>query len=67
MMRVKYDVSSLFKSFIPMILNQFEKHIQIVRSNNGSEFKIAFMENYTKFIGFFIKVLSIYTTSEWRG
>lgn len=38
LLRVKSDVSSVLKTFIFMILNQFEKHIKVFRYDNGSEY-----------------------------
>lgn len=38
LLRVKCDVSSILKTFLAMILNQFEKHVKIFRTDNGSEF-----------------------------
>lgn len=31
LMRVKLDVFELLKSFLAMVLNQFEKHVKVVR------------------------------------
>ena len=38
LLRLKSDVSSVIKTFLAMILNQFEKHVKVFRTDNGSEF-----------------------------
>ena len=38
MLRVNFDVSSILKTFLAMILNQFEKYVKIFKTDNGSDF-----------------------------
>lgn len=58
MMRVKFDVSSLIKSFIAMVLNQFGCKIKIFRSDNGSEFFNSICGEFLGCMGLFIRVLA---------
>ena len=46
LMRKKGEVTILLQSFIALVKNQFDKNVQIIRSDNGLEFKTGTLLNF---------------------
>ena len=67
LIKENFDVETIFKKFYTLVQTQFQKNIQILRSDNGQEyFKNALGQFFLK-NELFIKVLVLILHNKWFG